>query len=108
MTGPSPAAGCAGERTTSISLFNPGAAPAIANVGRAHGGAVDHRRALQNVTIPPGRAVTLVVATRKGSTPDAALIISATQPVFAERTIFVADEASSAVGIVLNPPARSP
>jgi hypothetical protein len=96
-----------GERTTSLSLFNPGAAPAIANVGLAHGGTVDHPRALQNVTIPPGRTVTLVVATRKGATPDAALTISATQPIFAERSILVADEASSAVGIVVRTPASA-
>jgi len=98
-----------GERSTSLSLFNPGAAPAVVNVGLVHDGKVDKPGALQNVTVPPGRAVTLVVVTRKTTTPDAALIISASQPVFVERTILVADEASTAVGIVVRPaPAATP
>ena len=71
------------------------------SVGLAHSGRVDHPRTLQNVTIPPGRALTVVVVTRKTAIPDAALIISASQPVFVERTILDADEASSAVGIVV-------
>jgi hypothetical protein len=86
--------------TTTLSLFNPGAVPAVVNVGLAHDGKVDSPRALQNVTVPPGRAVTLAV-TAKTRTPDSAMVIAASQPVFAERTILVADEASTAVGIVV-------
>ncbi len=98
-----------GERSTSLSLFNPGAAPAVANVGLAHNGKVDKPGALQKVTVPPGRAVTVVVIARKTAAPDAALVISASQPIFVERTILATDEASTAVGIVVrSAPAGSP
>jgi Family of unknown function (DUF5719) len=94
-----------GERSTSLSLLNPGAVPAVVDVGLVHDGIVDRPGALQNVTIPPGRAVTLVVVGgRRPATHDAALVVSANAPIFAERLITTRDEASSAVGAVVRTP----
>ncbi len=90
-----------GERATTLSVYNPGAVTAVVGVGLAHGGGVDRPRALQNVKVGPGRAVTIVVVGgRKPATFDAALVVGADLPVFVERLIVTSDEASSAVGIV--------
>ncbi len=90
-----------GERTTTLSLSNPGATAAVVDIGLVHGGAVDRPAPLQNVTVPPGRAVTVVVVGgAKPATFDAALTIDSSQAIFVERLIVAADEASSAVGIV--------
>ena len=92
----------AGERTTTLSFFNPGAAPSSVDVGFVHDGTVGHPVSVQHITVPPGRAVTVtVVVPRKVPKRDAALLIDATQPVFAQRLIVGADEVSSSVGVVV-------
>jgi hypothetical protein len=91
-----------GERSTWVSLFNPSADPSVVDVGLMHDGVVDRPPALQHVSVPPGRSVTLlVVGGRKPAPQDAALTISATLPVFASRFIVAADEVASSVGVVV-------
>jgi len=92
----------AGERTTTLSVFNPGAAPAVVRVGLVHDGVVDRPRALQGVTVPPGREVTLtVVGGRAPSTRDAALIVDSDAPVIVSRAIVATGEAVSSIGVVV-------
>jgi len=92
----------AGERTTTISLFNPGAEAAVVDIALVHDGRVARPRAVQHVPVPPGRQVTVaVVGGRKPSTQDAALTITATQAIYAERLILTADEAARSVGVVV-------
>ncbi len=91
-----------GESSTTLTLFNPGAAAAVVGVGLVHDGRVDHPRSLQRVAVPPGRAVTLVVVGgRKPSTHDAALTIGSSEPIFVSRSMFGADEATTSVGVVV-------
>jgi hypothetical protein len=91
-----------GESSTTLTFFNPGAAPAIVGVGLVHDGRVDHPRSLPRVAVPPGRGVTLVVVGgRRPSTRDAALTIDSSEPIFASRSIFAADEATTSVGVVV-------
>jgi hypothetical protein len=91
-----------GERTTTLSFFNPGAEPSIVKITFVHEGQVGHPVTVQHLTVPPGRALTVsVVGGRKPPTRDAALLVDATQPVFAQRLIVAADEVSSSVGVVV-------
>jgi hypothetical protein len=91
-----------GERSTTVSLFNPGAGAAVVGVSLVHDGRVERPSALQRVTVPPGRAVTVtVVGGRQPSRLDAALTIDASEPIFAERSIVATDEAASSVGVVV-------
>jgi hypothetical protein len=91
-----------GERSTTLSLFNPGADPAVVGVGLVSGGRVERPAALQGVTVPPGREVTLtVVGGRKPSKRDAALTIDSNVAVFVQRSIVATDEAVSSVGVVV-------
>ena len=91
-----------GERSTSVALFNPSAGPAVVDIGLVHGGRIDHPRALQKITVPPGRSVTaVVVGGSKPSQTDAALMIVADQPIFVERSITAVGEAATAVGVVV-------
>jgi hypothetical protein len=91
-----------GERTTTLSFFNPGAEPSIVKIAFVHEGQVGHPPTVQHLTVPPGRALTIsVVGGRKPPTRDAALLIDATQPVFAQRLIVAADEVSSSAGVVV-------
>ncbi len=91
-----------GERSTTLSLFNPGAAAAVVGIGLVHDGRVDRPSALQRVTVPPGRAVTVtVVGGRPPSRFDAALTVNASEPIFVERSIVATAEAASSVGIVV-------
>jgi hypothetical protein len=90
-----------GERSTTLSLFNPGAAPAAVNIGLVHDGTVDRPTGLQGVTVPPGRSVTLtVVGGRRPPANDAALTIDASSPILVERLIVASDEAAASAGIV--------
>jgi hypothetical protein len=92
-----------GERSTTLSFFNPGADAAVVGVGLVHDRRVEHPRTLQRVTVPPGRAVTVtVVGGRKPSTRDAALTIDASEPIFVDRSIVATGEAASSVGIVVS------
>ena len=91
-----------GERSTSVALFNPSAGPAVVDIGLVHDGRVDHPRALQKITVPPGRSVTaVVVGGSKPSLTDAALTIVSDQPIFVERSIIAVGEAATAVGVVV-------
>ncbi len=91
-----------GERSTTLSFFNPGADPAVVAVDLLIGGQVDKPAALQHVTVPPGRAVTVnVVGGDRPTKLDAAIGITATEPIFATRTIVANDEASTSVGVVV-------
>ncbi|MDP9333811.1 MAG: DUF5719 family protein [Actinomycetota bacterium] len=91
-----------GERSTTLSLFNPGADAAVVGVGLVHDGRVERPSALQRVTVPPGRAVTVtVVGGRQPSRFDAALTINASEPIFVERSIVATEEAASSVGVVV-------
>jgi hypothetical protein len=91
------------EKTTTLSLFNPTAAPATVGVGLVRGGAVERPAALQNVSVPPGRVVTVVVVggPKPAATADAALTIDSSQPIFVERLIVATAEASTSVGVVV-------
>ena len=92
-----------GERATTLSFFNPGADAAVVGVGLVHDGRVERPSTLQRVTVPPGRAVTVtVVGGRKPSTPDAALTIDASEPIFVDRSMVATGEAASSVGIVVS------
>jgi hypothetical protein len=91
-----------GERTTTLSVFNPEADAAVVSVGLVQHGGVDRPRALQQVTVLPGQEVTLtVVGGRRPSTLDTALTIDSNVPVFVERSIVTTDEAVRSVGVVV-------
>jgi len=91
-----------GERSTSVALFNPSASPAVVDIGLVHSGRIDRPRALQKITVPPGRSVTaIVVGGSKPSQTDAALTIVADRPIFVERSIIAVGEAAAAVGVVV-------
>ena len=91
-----------GDRSTTITLFNPGAGPALVRIGRVFDGLVSRPKALQQVVVPPGRGTTvLVVGGAKPSNIDGAVVIDATEPVFVERTIVANGEAAESVGVVL-------
>jgi hypothetical protein len=91
-----------GERQTTLSLFNPGADAVVAGVGLVHDGRVERPSALQRVTVPPGRAVTVTVfGGRRTPRFDAALIIDASDPIFVERSIVASGEAAGSVGVVV-------
>jgi Family of unknown function (DUF5719) len=91
-----------GERSTTLSVLNPEAAPAVITVGLVHDGTVERPRTLQRVTVPPGREITLtVVGSRRPSQRDAALVIDSNTPIFAERSIVATDEAVRSVGVVV-------
>jgi hypothetical protein len=94
--------GVGAERSTTLSFFNPGAAPAAVAIAYVHEGVVGHPRTVQKLTVPPGRGITVsVVGGRKPPTREAALLIDAGQPVYVERLIVATDEASSSLGVVL-------
>jgi uncharacterized protein DUF5719 len=90
-----------GSVSTTISVFNPGAIAAAVDLSTTSGGTVDHA-GLQHVVIAPGgqQTLTLPLGTRRRAVPDAAVTLTSSQPVFVERTIVVADEASMAAGVV--------
>lgn len=91
-----------GERSTTLSLFNPGALAAVVAVHLVHDGRVAGPAGLAKISVPPGRAVTVVVVGgRHPSKVDAALTIDSSEPVFAQRSMIATDEASSSVGIVI-------
>jgi hypothetical protein len=90
------------ERSTMLTLFNPGAGPAVARIGLVFNGRVQRSKALQQVVVPPGRGITVVVV--GGAKPpkfDGALRIDATEPVFVERTIVANGEVANSVGVVV-------
>ena len=90
-----------GERSTTLSIFNPEAHAAVVSIGLVHNGTVQHPRSLQRVTVPPGRQITLtVVGGPRPSKIDAALTIDSSSPVFVERSIVATDEAVRSVGVV--------
>ncbi len=94
--------GVGSERNTTLSFFNPGAAPAVVAIAFVHEGVVGHPSTVQRLTVAPGRGLTVsVVGGRKPPTREAALLIDATQPVFVSRLIVAADEASSSLGVVV-------
>jgi hypothetical protein len=91
-----------GERSTMLTLFNPGAGPAVAHIALVFHGRVQRSRSLQRVVVPPGRGTTVVVV--GGAKPpkfDGALTIDATEPVFVERTIVANGEVANSVGVVV-------
>ncbi len=91
-----------GERATNLSFFNPTAVAAVVRVGLVHAGGVDRPAALQHLTVPAGREVTVtVVGGPKAPKNDAALTVDATGPVDVSRTIVAADEISTSVGVVM-------
>ncbi len=91
-----------GEVTTTVTLLNPTAAPAVVDIGLVRAGAVTRPTALQNVKVPPGRAVTVVAASSRDASPDdAAITVDATSPVFASRLIATSTQSASAVGVVV-------
>jgi hypothetical protein len=93
-----------GVSSTLLSFFNPGADPALVNIGLVRGGTVGRSRALQRITVPPGRAVTVTIFGDGASKPpklDAALVIDADHLVFVERSIFATDEATTSAGVVV-------
>lgn len=92
----------AGLRSTTLSFFNPGAAPAVVAVDLFVGGLVNKPAALQHVTVPPGRAVTVnVIGGDRPTKLNAAIGLTSTEPIFATRTIVANDEASTSVGVVV-------
>jgi hypothetical protein len=89
------------ERTTTLALFNPLAQSATVDVSFVHDRRVDMPTALQNVTVPPGTRVTLVLVapSRKPPNDQAAIVVTATSPVIAERSMLGATDASATVGV---------
>jgi hypothetical protein len=87
-----------GSVSTTVSVFNPGAIAASVDLSTTGGTLVDR----QHVTIAPGGQATLTLRrrTRNRATPDAAVVLNASQPVFAARSIVLADEASTSPGVV--------
>ena len=93
-----------GEQSTTLSFFNPGADPVSVNVATVRRGTVGRSHVLQNVSVPPGRAVTVDVFGGTGSKPpklDAALTVDASEPIFVLRSIDATDEAATSVGAVV-------
>jgi hypothetical protein len=89
------------ERTTTLALFNPLAQSATVNVNLVHDGRVDMVNALQNVTVPAGARVTLVVVapSRRPPNDQAAIVVTSTSQVIAERSMLGATDASATVGV---------
>ncbi len=89
------------ERSTTLALFNPLAQSAKVNVGLVHDGGVDNVAALQNVTVPPGTRVTLVVVApaRRPSKTQAAIVVTSSSPIVAERSILGSTDASATLGV---------
>jgi hypothetical protein len=89
------------ERTTTLALFNPLAQSATVNVQLVHDGRTDSVAALQNVTVPPGARVTLVVVapSRRPPNDDAAIVVSSSSPIVAERSILGATDSSATLGV---------
>jgi hypothetical protein len=86
--------------STTFSVFNPSAVAASVDLMTTSGGS-DDRAHIQHVVIAPGGQKTLTLRpARKRATPDAAVTLTSSQPVFVERTIVVADEASTSAGAV--------
>jgi hypothetical protein len=88
----------AGSVATTVSVFNPSAISASVNISTTGGNTVDR----QHVVVAPGGQATLTLrrATRNRATRDAAVVLTASQPVFVARSIVVTDEASTSPGVV--------
>ncbi len=89
--------------TTTLSITNPGATPAVVSVALVHGGRRDNPKALQQVTVRPGTRVTLSVLGGKGVAfrGEAAMVVGSTQPVFAEQVVVATDDLFRSGGIAI-------
>jgi hypothetical protein len=91
-----------GSATTNVTVFNPEAAAALVDIGLVGNGAVVRPPKLQQVKVPPGRAVTVtVVGSRSRAPGDAAITVDANQPVIASRLIATSTQAAAALGVVV-------
>jgi hypothetical protein len=89
-----------GQRSTSIALSVPGLQPARVAVAIVHGGHVDRPEALQGLKIAPGERFVVPLAERRAlRRVDAAVVITATVPLFAESTIYAERDATRAPGV---------
>jgi hypothetical protein len=87
-----------GSVSTTVSVFNPSAIAASVNIATTGGAAVER----QHVVVAPGGQATLTLPrpSRAPAKPDAAVVLTSSQPVFVERSIVVTDEASTSPGVV--------
>jgi hypothetical protein len=90
-----------GTVSTAISVFNPSAIAASIDLATTSAGTVGHPAGLQHVVIAPGGQMTLTVPrdAKTRAIVDAAVTLTSSQPVFVERSIVVADEASNSGGV---------
>jgi hypothetical protein len=90
-----------GSVSTTVSVFNRSATAASVDLSTTSRGTVGHPSELQHVVIGPGGQVTLTLPRdRRRVSPDAAVTLVSSEPVFVERSILVDDEASSSAGVV--------
>ncbi|HTK16856.1 MAG TPA: DUF5719 family protein [Acidimicrobiia bacterium] len=86
------------QPSTTIALADPGLKAARVAVAIVHGGRVDRPASLQRLTVPPGARFVLRIP-RALRRADAAVVITSDVPIFAEATIYTADDATRAPGI---------
>ena len=86
----------AGERSTQLSFSNDLADAAQVSVSLVHDGKIDKPAKLQNLGVPGGQRVTVTVP----GSADAGLLVDASSPVVAERSILGASDTSRSVGVV--------
>ncbi len=88
------------ERSTTLTVFNPGASAASIEIDLVHDGQRDRFETWRAIEVPPGQRVTTVVAGRGPLRVDAGILVLASQPVFVERSIVGLDEVSRSAGVV--------
>jgi hypothetical protein len=86
------------QPSTTIALADPGLKAARVAVAIVHGGRVDRPASLQRLTVPPGARFVLRIP-RALRRADGAVVITSDVPIFAEATIYTADDATRAPGI---------
>jgi hypothetical protein len=91
------------ERSTTLAISNPFDQPARVDITVMHDGRVEHPRALQGITVAPGRraSVSIVGGPRPSTTPSA-LVVDASAPVMVERSIIGATDVSRSPGTPVN------
>jgi len=89
-----------GVTSTSLSVYNPSSVAAQVSVSLVANGRTNRPKALQSISVGPGRRANIVLpAVQKG--PDAAIVVDADQPVFVARTIVTHNSVAYSAGVDL-------
>lgn len=88
------------ERSTSISVMNPNLGAAHVSVDIVHDGVVDRPDDVQHLALAPSARLVLPAETGGASRQhDAAVVITADAPIYAESTIYTAHDVTRSAGI---------